>query len=90
MPPPQLKIGLFGIGLQAYWSQFEGLKERLEQNLHIVEDKLQAVHPNIINLGLIDTPEKAFEAGDMFRKEDVGLIFLYVTTYALSQLYYLL
>ncbi|MEJ7780186.1 MAG: arabinose isomerase [Daejeonella sp.] len=84
MPPPQLKIGLFGIGLQAYWSQFEGLKERLEQNLNIVEDKLQAVHPNIINLGLIDTPEKAFEAGDMFRKEDVGLIFLYVTTYALS------
>ena len=24
------KIGLFGIGLEAYWEQFEGLKERLE------------------------------------------------------------
>jgi len=25
-----LKIGLFGIGLDAYWPQFPGLKERLE------------------------------------------------------------
>ena len=25
-----LKIGLFGIGLDAYWPQFAGLKDRLE------------------------------------------------------------
>ena len=25
-----LRIGLFGIGLDAYWPQFPGLKERLE------------------------------------------------------------
>ena len=30
MTPP-LKIGLFGIGLEAYWSQFEGLEQRLSQ-----------------------------------------------------------
>lgn len=24
-----LKVGLFGIGLDAYWAQFEGLKEKL-------------------------------------------------------------
>jgi L-arabinose isomerase len=34
---------------------------------------------------LIDTAEKAFDAGSNFRrKQDVDLIFLYVTTYALS------
>ena len=38
----------------------------------------------MINLGLIDTPEKSFTAGHEFRKADVDLIFLYVTTYALS------
>ena len=80
----QLKIGLFGIGLDAYWDQFEGLRERLEGNLHTVEQKLSTIHPGIVNLGLIDTPEKAFEAGTRFRTEDVDLIFLYVTTYALS------
>ena len=80
----QLKIGLFGIGLEAYWEQFEGLKEKLESYLSEVNNKLSSIHPDIINLGLIDTVEKAFTAGKRFRTEDVDLIFLYVTTYALS------
>jgi len=79
-----LKIGLFGIGLDAYWEQFFGLKERLESYLSVVDQKISVIHPEIINLGLIDTAEKAFEAGRKFRQEDVDLIFLYVTTYALS------
>jgi len=79
-----LRVGLFGIGLDAYWGQFSGLEERLKGYLKIVEKKLQAIHPGIVNLGLIDTAEKAFEAGSQFRREDVDLIFLYVSTYALS------
>lgn len=79
-----LKIGLFGIGLDAYWPQFEGLEARLKGYLGEVEGKLNALAPGVVNLGLIDTPEKALEAGHRFRQEDVDLIFLYVTTYALS------
>ncbi len=81
---PRLKIGLFGIGLEAYWEQFEGLEERLTGYLGVVEQKLAAIHPEIVNLGLVDNPEKAFEAGSRFRREEVDLIFLYVSTYALS------
>jgi len=79
-----LKIGLFGIGLEAYWQQFDGLKNRLEGYLTVVEEKLSGFGAQIVNLGLIDTPEKAYDAGHDFRKADVDLIFLYVTTYALS------
>jgi L-arabinose isomerase len=78
------KIGLFGIGLEAYWSQFAGLKERLTGYLHDVEQKLQRPGIEIVNIGLVDTPEKAFAAGHQFRQSDVDLIFLHVTTYALS------
>lgn len=81
---PALKIGLFGIGLQAYWEQFEGLEKRLADYVELMAKKLSGFGPEVINLGLIDTPEKAFEAGSDFRKADVDLIFLYVTTYALS------
>lgn len=84
MQESSLKIGLFGIGLDAYWEQFSGLKERLELYLSQVHLNLSAIHPNIVNLGLIDTADKAFEAGRRFRRENVDLIFLYVTTYALS------
>ncbi|MDB5264251.1 MAG: arabinose isomerase [Adhaeribacter sp.] len=79
-----LKIGLFGIGLEAYWDQFEGLQERLEGYLSIVQNKLLVMHPQVLNLGLIDNAAKAFAASHQFRRADVDLIFLYVTTYALS------
>ncbi len=81
---PPLKIGLFGIGLEAYWAQFEGLQKRLSEYVDIVAGRLDTYGAEVINLGLIDTPVKAFEAGHRFRVEDVNLIFLYVTTYALS------
>jgi len=80
----ELKIGLFGIGLEAYWPQFEGLKERLLGYLKKVEQALLRSGVHIVNVGLVDSPEQAFNAGHQFRREDVDLIFLYVTTYALS------
>lgn len=79
-----LKIGLFGIGLDTYWSQFEGLKERLLGYLDEVEQQLSDIHPLIVNAGLVDNTEKAFAAGKLFKTADVDVIFLYVTTYALS------
>ncbi|MEP7143469.1 MAG: arabinose isomerase [Ferruginibacter sp.] len=79
-----LKIGLFGIGLEAYWEQFDGLEKRLIRYVQEVENKLKNFGAKIVNLGLIDTPQKALDAGHTFRKEDVDIIFLYVTTYALS------
>ncbi len=79
-----LQIGLFGIGLEAYWPQFAGLKERLEGYVGRVAKKLDRPDIKIVNLGLVDSPEKALEAGHQFRQADVDLIFLYVTTYALS------
>ncbi len=80
----KLTVGLFGIGLEAYWEQFEGLKEKLEANLKKVEEKIQSNSCEVVNLGLVDNPEKAMVAGHDFRKADVDIIFLYVTTYALS------
>ena len=79
-----LKIGLFGIGLEAYWEQFSGLKKRLESYVSIVAQKIEEYHVEVINLGLIDTSQEAMDAGHRFRQADVDLIFLYVTTYALS------
>jgi L-arabinose isomerase len=83
-PVPPLKIGLFAIGLDTYWPQFPGLEERLKGYTQMVAQKLQRPGVNVVNLGLIDTPEKASEAGHEFRRADVDLIFLYVSTYALS------
>lgn len=79
-----LKVGLFGIGLETYWDQFEGLKDRLIGYTNSIAAKLLDRDTEIVNLGLIDTPEKALAAGHAFRRADVDLIFLFVATYALS------
>ena len=84
MSKRELKVGLFGIGLDTYWPQFAGLKERLEGYVRVVEKKLRRPGVTIVNLGLIDNPPKALEAAHRFREADVDLIVLHVTTYALS------
>lgn len=80
----KLKIGLFAIGLQSYWSQYQHLKQRLNGYLHEVETKINSFHPDVINAGLIDNVDAAYSARALFRKEDVDLVIIYVTTYALS------
>jgi L-arabinose isomerase len=81
---PEFRVGLFGIGLAAYWPQFVGLRERLTSYLHEVARKIQHPNTQVVNLGLVDTPEEAVAAGHEFRRQDVDLLLLYVTTYALS------
>lgn len=79
-----LKVGLFSIGLEVYWPQFPGLEERLSAYNRCLESRLARSGIQVVNLGLIDAPEKAMHAGHRFREADVDLIFLHVATYALS------
>ena len=80
----KLRIGLFSIGLAAYWPQFEGLEGRLLNYNESIAERLGQPDVEVVNLGMIDTPESAMEAGHKFREADVDLIFLHVATYALS------
>lgn len=79
-----LRVGLFGVGLAAYWNQFEGLEARLQGYLDQVAGRIAAPGREIVNLGLVDSVEKGVAAGHRARREDVDLLVLYVTTYALS------
>src|SRR6185503_8933359 len=78
------RIGIFGIGLAAYWPQFEGLKQRLEGYQNHVERAITDFGCDIVSAGLVDTPIGARDAGDLFARENVDLIICYVATYATS------
>lgn len=80
----KLRVGLIGLGLEAYWIQFEGLEQRLLGYLSEVEQRISNRDRLIFNLGLVDTPEKGLDAGHACRTNDVDLLVVYVTTYALS------
>jgi len=78
------RVGLVGLGLEAYWPQFAGLEERLQGYVARVAEKLAGGGVEVVNLGLIDTPQGGMEAGHRLRQEDVDLLVIYATTYALS------
>jgi len=79
-----VKVGLFGIGLETYWPQFEGLLEKLNGYQKQIKDKISGFGVEVVNAGMVDNPEKAREAANFLKSQDVEIVFLYVSTYALS------
>ena len=77
------KVGVFGIGLEAYWEQFDGLRERLEGYQRGVEERIGR-WATVVSCGLVDTAQKAYAAGEQFAEERVDLIFCHAATYATS------
>ena len=82
----QLRVGLCGIGLEAYWGQFAGLKTKLEGYVDEAAARIRRPGLHVVNLGLIDTPITAREAAHTFRAGDLDLLFIYITTYAVSSI----
>jgi L-arabinose isomerase len=79
-----IKIGLFGIGLDTYWGQFDGLLDKLLSFQERIMQRLEQSGTEVINAGMVDNPDKAIEAAGLFREKGVDLIFLNISTYALS------
>ncbi len=79
-----MNIGLFSIGLDTYWNQFDGLLSNLENYHSQIKKKLFDMDVNVIDLGMVDNTEKAQIAAKEFKQSDVEIIFLFVSTYALS------
>ena len=83
-PAATCRIGVFGIGLAAYWPQFPGLHERLEGYQKEVEQRLSSFGAEVISAGLIDDASRARQAGLLLAGKDLDLLFCYVGTYATS------
>ncbi len=78
------RVGVFGIGLAAYWEQFEGLRERLVGYQADVERQVAAAGAEVVSAGLVDTPQAARAAGTDLAAADIDLLFVYTATYATS------
>jgi L-arabinose isomerase len=83
--PPAVRgrVGVFSIGLAAYWPQFPGLKERLEGYGRQVEARI-GKWADVVSAGLVDDADGAYAAGELFAREGVDLILLHTATYATS------
>ena len=79
-----MNVGFFSIGLDTYWTQFKGLKENLLGYHAQICKEIESYGATIIDGGLVDNPSKARDVGKQFRAEGAEVVFLYISTYALS------
>ena len=78
------KVGLFGIGLDTYWAQFDGLLDHLKIYQEEIRKRISEFGVEVTDAGMVDNPVKAREAADYMKAQDVEIVFLSVSTYALS------
>jgi L-arabinose isomerase len=77
------KVGLMSIGLDAYWPQFPGMKEKLEEYNKEIEKKLSA-YSEVLNVRMIDSVDKSLAAGRLFAQSSVQILFCHCATYSVS------
>ena len=79
-----VKVGIFAIGLDTYWPQFGGLLENLENYRQRISARIRDSGVEVMDAGMVDNPEKARVAAEYLKSNDIEMLFLYVSTYALS------
>jgi L-arabinose isomerase len=82
-PAKRPRIGLYSIGLRAYWEQFPGLRERLIGYNQFIEQRL-AAWGEVANFGLVDTESTGRQAGEWLQAQNVDLVFCHSATYSTS------
>jgi L-arabinose isomerase len=78
------KVGLFSVGLDTYWKQFDSLLDNLNGYHGEIKKKIKQSGVEVVDAGMVDNTDKAAAAIELFNSNQVELIFLFVSTYALS------
>jgi L-arabinose isomerase len=81
---PSTRIGVFGVGYDKYWEQFPGLYEELMQKQEKFISKIPDSETEVINFGMVDSPQKAYAAVKKMESANLDLIFCDMLTYATS------
>ncbi len=82
-PAKRPRIGLYSVGLRAYWEQFPGLHNRLIAYNQFIEQRLLA-WGEVANVGLVDTEASGRAAGEWLNAQNVDLVFCHSATYSTS------
>ena len=78
------KIGIYTMGLKAYWAQFAGLHERMMEYGNFIAEKIEKMDVEVFFYGLVDCEEEGRKCGEYFNGKGVDLIFAHAGTYVTS------
>ena len=81
------RIGIFGVAHPVYWPQFPGLEETLMGFHAELKNQILKNDVEIIDFGMIDTSEKAYETLKEMRSAHLDVVFCNMLTYATSSVF---
>lgn len=81
------RIGVFCVAHNTYFSQFEGLYENLMGYHKDFQDIVAKNDVEIIDFGMVDTSERAYEVAEKIQGAGVDLLFCNMITYATSSVF---
>lgn len=73
-----------GIGLDTYWGQFDGLLDHISEYQGVINQRIEAFGVEVLDAGMVDNPARAREAASFLVTGEIEMLFIYVSTYALS------
>ena len=84
---PTARVGIFAVAHATYWDQFPGLKDNILKYHEVFRDKLEKNGVEVIDFGMIDSSEGAYDAVARIEGASVDLIFCNMVTYATSSVF---
>lgn len=81
---PTARIGVFAVGHDTYWGQFDGLLDSLMGYHEAFKNIVNTNDVQIVDFGMIDNSQSAYTALKKIKAADVDLLFVNMVTYATS------
>ena len=81
------KIALFAVAHGVYWEQFPGLLDNMKGFHQTLFDKVKANDVEVLDFGIVDSSEMAFDVAEKIRAASPDVIFCNMITYATSSVF---
>lgn len=81
------KIAIFAVAHGVYWEQFPGLLDNMKGFHKTLCDKVEANEVEVIDFGIVDSNEMAFETAEKIRAVSPDVVFCNMITYATSSVF---
>lgn len=78
------KIGVFAVGHDTYWGQFEGLLDRLMHYHQVFNEIIVKNNVEVVDFGMIDNSMKAYAVLEKMKGSGLDIVFCNMLTYATS------
>ena len=85
--PRFARVGIFAVAHATYWDQFPGLEEAILNYHNDLKNLIAAHDVEIIDFGMVDSNEKAFDAVSRIRGASIDVLFCNMATYATSSVF---